>query len=272
MIKTRIFAVAVSSTSLAMSFMAGLDRGGTHIDQVVMIASGICACAGSQFILSISRRKVAWIIWSICLLITLYINATFLSYASSRAGEGHAQHSLQSESLDRQMSEISKALDNIQARPVAIVNAELMNENGWRKRNALKIELSESQKVEALHEQMIELAGAATTLKVSGTINPVTASLATVTGSNAQNIRIFIELLTSIVLECMGAFLWFEIDSKKGLRETSNVAPPTYSNDHIIELEAAVAAGTVKPTVKEIRAFLSCSQIKAMDIRKRFKA
>lgn len=254
-----------------MSFLAGFDRGGTHIDQAVMIANGMCACAGSQFILSISRRKVAWVIWSICLLITLYVNATFLSYASGRAGDRHAQHSVQSESLDRQMSEIRKTLDSIQARPVAIVNAELMNENGWRKRNALKIELTESRKVEALHEQMIELAGAATTLKVSGTINPVTASIATVTGSNAQNIRIFIELLTSILLECMGAFLWFELDSRKKLRETSLASPTERSNDSITELEAAVAAGTIKATVKEIRAFLSCGQERAMEIRRRFK-
>ena len=270
MIKTRIFAVAVSTTSLAMSFLAGFDRGGTHIDQAVMIANGMCACAGSQFILSISRRIVAWVIWSICLLITLYVNATFLSYASSRAGDGHALRSVQSESLDRQMSEIRKTLDSIQARPVAIVNAELMNENGWRKRNALKIELSESQKVAELHEKMIELASAETTLKVSGAINPVTASIATVTGSNAQDMGVFLELLTSILLECMGAFLWFEIDSSKRLRETSLADPTARSNDPIIELEAAIAAGTIKATVKEIRAFLSCGQDRAMEIRKRF--
>jgi hypothetical protein len=41
----------------------------------------------------------------------------------------------------------------------------------------------------------------------------------------------------------------------------------TKANQHV-EMEKAIAAGILKPTVKGIRSFIGCSQSKAMELRR----
>jgi len=87
-------------------------------------------------------------------------------------------------------------------------------------------------------------------------------------GTTEQSIAIFSALGFSALIETLGAFLWFQ--SFKQQQENSQLLSHSPAEDEsIVRLKMEITAGHIKPTVKEIRAFLRCSQATAIEVRRR---
>lgn len=265
---SRLLAVFVTVTALAMTAVASWDRGGTAVDRLLLVSLSIALCLGTHLIPAISKRKLAWLLWAGCLLGTVYGHVTFFTHASLRANELRVQHSVLMVGVGRQIAAIRESLESIKARPIATVADELsVSRDKWQRR-ALREELAEAKRAAALRDELVSLSGAATTAEVMDAVDPVTARLVAVTGSNEASIVLLVGLGFSILLELMGALLWFEVLRPHQGFIASESNAPIPDDDPITVLKAAIDSGKCRATVSGIRSFLGCSQAKAIVLRR----
>lgn len=262
-----VFAISVSLVVLVMSGVAAVERGGTIVDQLLMVAISVAVCAGSQFILAISRHYLSWLLWFFCIMGSLYSHITFLSYASHRAGNVHSQSDIQVIRVEREIEVTREALSEIKARPATIVAADLAIAKSWKNRTALEVELAEARRVSRLQERLITLTNTVAVTGDAAATNLVTAAVARVTGSNPESIDLVIGLCYSMLIELLGSFLWFMVFQS----HEKEHQPIDCKLDSINELEVAISNGKIKGTVKEIRGYLRCGQEKAMELRRKLQ-
>lgn len=266
---TRAFAVCVTTTAMAITVVSALDRGGTVVDQVLMVALSVVICAGTHFILVLWKHPLACLLWFGCLLGTVFTHVTFFTNANLRAGEFRARHSIQKIGIERQIKVTNEALATIKSRPVAVVAEVLASSRDWRQRPALRAELAEAKRAAALRDELVRISATATTAMVVAGSDPVAAGIANVTGSNAAGITMAFNLGFSILMELLGAQLWWIALRRQGEESISSVASESQTaRDHIAELREAVAAGECPPTVSGIRKFLGCGQTTALEMRR----
>lgn len=201
---THLLAIAITLTAMAMASVASWDRGGTWVDRILLVALSVVICAGTHLIPALSKRKLAWLLWAGCLLGTVYSQLSFLTHASIRAGDERAQHSVQVQGAEQQLEAIREALAGIVARPVAVVANEITVTESWQKRNALKLELTESKRAATLRDDLIRLASTTTSAKAMAAPDPVTARIAAVTGSSEASISLMIGLGLALLMEMVG--------------------------------------------------------------------
>lgn len=268
---TWIFACVVTITALGMAAVAGWDRGGNEIDRALLVASSMSICVGAHLVPALSRHRGAWILWGVCLIGTVYGHVTFFVNSNIRAGLAREQTSIQVAGTEKQLYAVREALSKIRARPVTEVAAELSLESKWKKRRALSLELSEAERAAHLRDEMVRLSAIASEALVTAAENPVTSKVAGVTGSNADSTELLIAIGASVILELLGALLWWEILMRNSSPQRQS-GYPQISNDPIGELRDAISNGRCKPTVAEIRAFLGCGQAKAMELRRQLTA
>lgn len=272
-------ALFVTLTAAAMASVAAWDRGGTGIDKGLLVAMSVVIVLAVHLIPALSRRPIAWAVWSGCLLCAIYGHLTFLTHASLRAGETRAQQSALTVGTERQIESAREALAEIKARPVATVAAQLAQESDRRVRAALRTEISEGQRAQAIRDDLARLEATSTGAQVHGSADPVTASLATVTGWSESGVAVTIGLTFSFLLEVTGALLWFEAlrpalaVQAVSIEPVAAVAPSQQGvtepvTDHVTQVTRAISAGLCQPTVAGIRKFLNCSQSRAMELRK----
>lgn len=266
----RIIALFVTLTAAAMASVAAWDRGGTGIDKGLLVAMSVVIVLAVHLIPALSRRPVAWAVWTGCLLCAIYGHLTFLTHASLRAGETRAQQSALTVGTERQIESAREALAEIKARPVATVAAQLAQESDRRVRAALRAEIAEGKRAQAIRDDLARLEAVSTGAQVSGSSDPVTANLA------EGGVSVAIGLTFSFLLEVIGALLWYEALRHSGeivravvAEEESGQAAATESvTDHVTQVTRAISADLCKPTVAGIRTFLNCSQSRAMELRK----
>lgn len=265
---TRALASFVTLTAMAMASASAWDRGGDAIDRALLVALSVAICAGAHLIPSVSKRRLAWLLWGGCLLGTIYSHLVFFTHASLHAGEVRAKQSNQVVGTEKQIEAARDALAGISARPVSVIASELAVTRGWRKRSALEAELSEARRSAGLRDALVRLNGKAVEAGVASATDPVTERITAVTGSSEASISLLIGLGFAILLELMGALLWVEVlRHPEGDPTTAGINPSAY-NDPVAKLRAAIDAGKLKPTVSGIRAFLGCGQTKAMALRR----
>lgn len=264
---TRLFAALITLTAMGMSAAAAFDRGGTTVDQALLVALSVTICASSHLLLAISRSKVSWGLWAFCMIGTVYGHVTFLSYAALRAGEGRAEHSVQMKRIERQIEVTRDALSQIRARPATEVSLELSTAKGWRKRSALEVELSEAKRAADLRNELMKLTSSASVIEVAGTTDIVTTETSRVASSNQSSVMLVTSLFFSILLEWTGAFYWYVL-----LKNPTHIGQRTKSAQEITRSIAAlkkeIEMGSIRPTVKDIRSYFRCSQSKAMELRR----
>lgn len=267
-------ASATTLTAVAMAAVAAVDRGGTALDRGLLVALSVAIVAGVHLIPALSTTRLKWLLWAGCLLATSFGHIVFFVHAGMRAGEAQAHQSAAVTGTGRQVEAVSEALAAITARPVAVIASRLANTQGRRERAALRLELAEAQRAAALRDELVRLAATQTQAEVAGATDPVIARLAAVTGSSEASISLAVGLLFSLLVELLGALLW--IEALRGPTPTHNPppepAPAPAPADPLADLRAAIEAGTVKPTVAGIRAFLGCGQAKAMELRRTLAA
>ncbi len=264
----RVMAIFVTGIALVMSGVAGWYRGSTQLDCTLLILISIAICAGCHLILSISQNWLAWFLWGCCFTGALYSHITFFSYIGLRAGEYRSVHSVQAAKLEQQIKAAREAFELITARPLSKVASELAITKNWRKQNALTIELSEAKRAAALQDEIIRLLDATRVAQVTSATDPVTDGIAKVVGTTEKSIAIFSALGFSALIEILGAFLWCQ-SFKVQLEKPQLLSHPPTEDESISRLKKEITAGHIKSTVKEIRAYLRCSQATAIEVRRR---
>lgn len=280
MIMTKPLAIFVTTIAAAMAAMAAWDRGGTTLDKLLLVSMSVVIVLAVHLLPALSRRPAAWLIWVGCLLCAIYGHLTFLTHANLRAGDVRAQQSTLTVATERQIALAQESLANIKARPISIVATELAASKSWRERAALNLEIAEGKRVQKLRDELGRLSQVSTTAQVTESSDPVTARLSETTGISESAITVVIGLTFSILLELVGALLWFE-----AVRQPT--APVyTESQPEILPIEPAITGitqpvtgeitavteaikgGVCKGTVAGIREFMGCSQSRAMEIRR----
>lgn len=253
-------AIFVTSTAVTMTAIAAWDRGGTMIDKTVLVAMSVVIVNVVHLLPAMSRRPAAWLVWFVCLFGAVYGHLTFFTNASLRAADLRAQQSVLAIGTQKQIETTQQALDQIKARPVAIVAAQLAQTDDKRERAALRDEIRDAKRSQVLLDELARLQAVSTTAQMAVT-DPVMARLAVVTGWNESQVAIAIGLTFSILLELIGALLWYEVLK----RESNGVTQPV---TEITALRNAITAGECRATVASIRAFVGCSQERAMELRR----
>lgn len=257
-------AIFVTSTAVTMTAIAAWDRGGTIADRAVLVAMSVVIVVAVHLLPAMSRRPATWLVWVGCLVGAIYGHLTFFTNSTLRAADVRAQQSVLAVNTARQIETTREAMDQIKARPVALVAAELALSEDRRERAALREEIAQGKRAQVLQDQLVRLSAVSITAQTPVT-DAVTARLSQVTGWNESQVAIAIGLTFSILLELIGALLWFEAFRREGNSVTleSNIG-----NDVVTMLRDAVTAGECQKSVRGIREFLGCSQAQAMELRR----
>lgn len=264
-------AIFVTSTAVTMTAIAAWDRGGTFADKAVLVAMSVVIVVAVHLLPAMSRRPVTWLVWVGCLVGAIYGHLTFFTNSAQRAADNRAQQSALAVGTQRQIDTAKDALSRITARPMAVVTAELAVTDDRRERAALRTEIAEGKRAQMLLDDLSRLSAVVTKANIPVT-DPVTARLAEVTGWNEAQVAVAIGLTFSILLELIGALLWYEA----ARRETTVIAPlnngvttvTESESDIVTMLRDAVTAGECKKNVRGIREFLGCSQAQAMQLNR----
>lgn len=279
-------AAFVTLIACAMAGVAAWDRGGTLVDRTLLVAISVVIVLAVHLLPGISKRPVTWLIWSACLFAAIYGHLSFITYASQRAAISRANESAVTVGTQQQIEAVKSALNGIQARPIAIIAAELAEAEGWKRRSALKLELDEAKRAEQLKLQLASLYATATTARTTVLSDPVIARVSAISGLPEAQISIGIGLMLSVLVELVGALLWNEAlksninsnapviqevaQEEKANNEavTKVMATITGPADPVALVRYAITTGKCKVTVASIREFLHCSQEKAMAVRR----
>ncbi len=294
-------AVFVTLTAACMAAVAAWERGGTLLDRVLLVSMSAIIVLAVHLLPALSRRWIVWPVWMGCLLCAMYGHLTFLIHASEHAEEDRAQHSALTVGTERQIEVTRESLARINARPVATVAAELAVTRDSRQRTALRAEIAEGRRAEALDDELVKLSGISTVARSTRAADPVTVSLAEVTRYSDSAVAIVIGMTFSVLIELVGALLWYEIlrhtDSGECQPWNANTADVTegvtYPDDAVtgfIRTEDPIITGTsvlttdlsgqvapvinaikigeCRPTVAGIRKYLGCSQARASELRR----
>jgi hypothetical protein len=111
----KLLAAFMTLTAMGMAAVAAWDRGGTAVDRSLLVSMAVTICAGTHLLPALSRRRVAWLIWSACLLGTIYGHLTFFSHTALRAGTVRAQQAAPVTDITRQIDATQAALAGISA-------------------------------------------------------------------------------------------------------------------------------------------------------------
>ncbi len=294
-------AAFVTLTAACMAAVAAWERGGTLLDRVLLVSMSAIIVVAVHLLPALSRRWIVWPVWMGCLLCAMYGHLTFLIHASVHAEEIRAQHSDLTVGTGRQIEVTRESLARINARPVATVAAELAVTRDRRRRLALRAEIAEGRRAEALDDELVKLSGISTVARSARETDPVTASLAEVTRYSDGAVAIVIGMTFSVLIELVGALLWYEVlrrpdrgeaqprnamtaDVTEGVTYTDEAvtrfikteapvsaatsAVTTELSGQVVPVINAIKIGECRPTVAGIRKYLGCSQARASELRR----
>ena len=272
-------AVLITITAVLTSIVAAIHRGGTFIEQILLIAISMVMVLAVHFLPAISRRLPAWILWFGCLLCAIFGHLTFLTHSTSNASQIRVQQSVQVQSTQKQIEAVREALGTISARPVSVVAAEIGETGDWKRLVALREELKQAKRADGLRDELVRLSAVTTDAVVAGAADPVIGRIAAITGWSEAGVTISIGMLFSILLELTGAFLWFETLKRQQSQIQAVTLPVTTVTESVTtqvthvsgdlsRLLGAIQSGQCHTTVASIRTFLNCSQQKAMTLRR----
>lgn len=286
----RVLAILVTLTAATMAAAAAVNRGGTFVEQGMLIVLSVIMVLGVHLLPAISRRWAAWVLWAGCLVCAVFGHLTFLTHSSLGANQARVQQSVQLAGTQRQIEMVRESLAAISARPVTVVAAELAQTDDWQARIALKEELSQAKRADTLRNELMRLNEVAAGAVTASAADPVISRIASVTGLSEAGITLGIGMLFSVLLELVGAFLWFEAmkrypSSLPESRVTHSVTTGVTTSvthamttqvtqvmDDAERLRSAIVNGECRATVADIRAFLHCSQNRAMALRREILA
>lgn len=294
-------AAFVTLTAACMAAVAAWERGGTLLDKILLVSMSSIIVMAVHLLPALSRRLIVWPVWMGCLLCAMYGHLTFLIHASVHAEDDRAQHSALTVGTERQIEMTRESLGRINARPVTTVATELAVTRDGRRRTALRAEIAEGRRAEALEDELVKLSGISTVARSARATDPVTVSLAEVTRYSDGAVAVVIGMTFSVLIELVGALLWNEVlrHPNRGPGQPRNAMTADITEDVTYPDEAvtgfirtedpiitgtsavttelsgqvapvinAIKIGECRPTVAGIRKYLGCSQARASELRR----
>jgi hypothetical protein len=213
-----------------------MERGGTLLDQTLIVAIACVLVLGAHLLPSLSRSALARLLWLGCLLLTAWGHATFFTAASHRAGSVRAD----AVTTTGRAEALRAELQAIQARPLAMVSAELAAtqarasaaaaavercqrtapsepscqrlsataETSRLRAVALTDEINESRRAAELRNRLAEAAGEQDSARQVAAADPIAQSIASLMGLPAELLSTGVSVLSAVVIELMAALLW----------------------------------------------------------------
>jgi hypothetical protein len=284
--------VGVLLVAVGMAGVSAWQRAASGIDRVLMVALAAFVVAAVHLLPSLTKSRAVWPLWGLCLVVAIHGHAGFLMNAGEQAAatQQERQSNTKALALDAQQNALQVALDGTKSRPVSVVAALLARDQSPEKRQALQVELLESQNAVALRTELVTLAKTRAIEASHGdhvvVTDPITKGISSVTGMSHQSVTLLISMVTAALLEIVGMVLWRvalrpepvrvaahavitppEPEPVANLPEPVTTTTPT-PTDTIQFLRDAVAMGDIKPTVTGIRRYLGCSQSRASEVRR----
>jgi hypothetical protein len=277
-------AYATSAVGIAMAAAAALERGTTTTDRALIITVAVTITLAAHLLPAISRRRAAWALWAICVVLTVYGHGVFFSAAAARAGATRAEAVQE----DTHTHALREQLATAQARPASVVatalaqaqsqqtTAELAlarceratpgrcmapkaaRQLAQQRITALTTEQAESARAASLQAELTHAAATLDTRRSAATADPIAAQLAALVGIKSDHISTLVSILSAVVIELLAAMLWAEalttpaqpdqnITPKEGARNHAHphsVAVPGTATLHRV---TTPCASTVKP-------------------------
>ncbi|WNC90909.1 hypothetical protein RI103_06860 [Paraburkholderia sp. FT54] len=264
------------------------------------IAVGVVVVVAAHLLPALCRsrgwrlRMVGAVLWIACMAATCYGHAVFFVMAQKHAGELRAAAVPAVVTHGRGLAEIAADRADTVARLARVTErrcgdrcatVRIERATLTARLDALGVEAVEARRAETAQDS-------AAAARAAAMADPVTGAL-TAFGLPVAHADLIAGLAFAAVLEGVACFAWLlalrpaEVAGiaatpvtqgshavpVTAVTDSSNAvapveSPETESPDDVTRVREAVAAGTLRATVTEIRKFLGCSQTKAADIRK----
>lgn len=267
-------ALAATGTALALSTLAGWQRGGWVAERIAWVAIGAVLVLGAHLLPALGRsspvtvRWVGGVLWAACMIGAGSGHASFMLMAKQHAGDRRAEAvSLPS---DMPVSTPTRSSTAIAVERASVIAAQA-DADGRRcirdcptlranrltlvaKREALDVELSESRRQQAMEDRRIAQLERVVTRREAARQDPVTASLATWLGLAPERVEFLAGLLFAAALEGVACFGWYLALAGRTPSMTTNVTAGPAS---VTEIAAApvtlpvVTPVTTTPSVSD---------------------
>ena len=292
-----VLAAGASGTAICLSVLAGWQRGGSLAERLVWVAISVVLVVSAHLLPALVRdappriRIVTIVLWVACMAIACFGHATFFLLAQRHAGELRAGavpkvESLSGRDLTAVMAARAGVIDQLATATARPCHRDCPRLAARRITLAAKLDALEAEASEIQHQQAADARAAERRDALAA--DPVTARLATLLGTTTARVDLLSGLAFAAVLESVACVLWtVALRSQPSIRDAASVAslvaeshasdrPPVTplpaelsSDPDVTRLASDVAAGQVRPTVADIRRHLSCSQARAVALRRR---
>lgn len=297
------FASAFTAVACLMACAAALQRAAGGLELALMVALSVAVVLAVHLLpalLTNQKRVIVWPVWALAFACALWSHATFFAGSVESAARARFEASGEAAALAQKRADIESELATIKARPIAQIARQIAYTQSPEMLNALRIELREAERAQALRESLRDSGSHANSHGESRvttpvtppllpvTFDPLTQALASVLAVPAQAIIFIVSVATSALIELAGMLLWsaalkpaastpraaFAVVPAAPQIQPQNEPQPAEpvedldQPDELANLRAAVADGRCPPTVSGIRLFVGCSQTKAAQLRK----
>ncbi|TAM08298.1 MAG: hypothetical protein EPN70_00725 [Paraburkholderia sp.] len=293
------FGLAVPATGAAvfLSILSGMQRGGLPSERVAWVMIGVLLTAAAHLLpalwsgASLPHRIIAAGIWMGCMAATCYGHAVFFLLAQQHAGEHRAQAVTGPHDVGRDLGAIATDRATAVAQLVArcASRCEAKHVTLRARIDALDAEADDARRRETAADRAV-------TRRDELRADPVTGRLASALGVPESRLDLLVGMLCALTLEGVGCLCWaLALDRPAGAAKVVPQAPcerevppaVTVAEPAVTEtvasngppdagdrerVAAEIAAGRLRCTVADIRRFLSCSQQRAMLLRRELES
>lgn len=224
-----LLAGLATSTSIWITVIAGMERGGNASEHVAWAAVGVVLLLGAHLIPALSRqspsklRTAAWALWFVCMLSTGYGHATFFLTAQAHAGDMRAadvrrstptrQHVPNGRTLSAiaaDQARVKQALIAVRSTrcTMSCRSLEVRRETLSIQLAALDVEAREALRERQLADRALASADAELNREERARVDPVTARAATLLGLSRDSVDLAIAVIFGTLLECVACIGW----------------------------------------------------------------
>lgn len=297
-----VLASGLTSVLIGMSAFAGWQRGGLEAEQYLWLAASclLTACVHTLPALTARRSYLTKAVWAVAFAVCVFGHSQFFVFSEMHAGSARsAAQAVKVETTGMRPAaqiaqEISKATATMARLPVQKREAQ------EQVVQALKQELA------LVQSQTVQVESAEAEIKG----DPVGVRVAAVLGVEVDAVMLIVSLVTAVTLEFLAVVLWSRALEKSEGQAEQEIGEPVHlallpvdapvqavkqapqaekhdkdesfavqmslplpNTSESERVRLAVKSGQLKKaTVTEIRAYLRCSQKKALEVRREVAA
>lgn len=233
-------AAVLTAVSLSMIAVSSWERTANDIESIIMTFLAGSIALSAHLLPALTKRRVGKIggmvvtvLWLFSVLVTLYSHTVFFVSAGVHAGEVRSQKSGKVEDIKETMSFNQQEINDPNVRSVVLISRDMSVVDGriaalqprdcdkckttkskiaelQAQKNALNIEMQESQRIANLKAQQLSMNSQIMNAKDSARLDPVTQKLSLIfKGMNVDALTLFLAILSAGLLETLAALFWW---------------------------------------------------------------